>query len=222
MPQTVKQALSESAPLRVLIVDDDRADVDLCIRDLQKSGISFSVLTSSTREDFILKLKENSIDVVIADYRMRDWTGMDALKIVKEVAPGVPVILLSGTVGEDLAVDCIKMGITDYVLKNQRARLPMALRRANEERALRDAETNALRALRESEERYRTLVENAPEAIVVLDAAMRTWVQPCSPAAEALARSSASTLPLQLPEAGRALNGCTGIRKATKSPAKFT
>jgi two-component system cell cycle sensor histidine kinase/response regulator CckA len=193
MSQTVKRAVIETAPLRLLIVDDDRADVDLCIRDLKKSGINFIALTTSTREDFTLKLRENSIDVVIADYRMKSWTGMDALEVVKEVAPGVPVILLSGTVGEELAVDCIKMGITDYVLKHQRARLPMALRRANEERALRDAETNAVKALRESEERYRTLVENAPEAIVVLDVETGTFVD-CNDNALRLFRITRSEL----------------------------
>lgn len=158
------------APLRLLIVDDDPNDLDLCLRGLRKSGIQFDAVSALTREEFNRKVREQSFDIVLADYRMKGWTGIDALETVQAVCPSVPVILVSGTLGEELAVDCIKLGITDYVLRHQLARLPMALRRAREERYLREAEMKATRALRESEERYRILVENAPEAIVVIDA----------------------------------------------------
>jgi two-component system, cell cycle sensor histidine kinase and response regulator CckA len=156
-------------PLRLLIVDDDPDDLELCVRDLKKSGLVFDAITATTRVDFVHRLREHEIDIVLSDYRMKDWTGIDALSIVREIRPGTPLILLSGTIGDELAVDCIKSGITDYVLKHQLARLPIAIRRAQEERVLRDAEVTAARALRESEERNRVLVENAPEAIVVVD-----------------------------------------------------
>ena len=155
--------------LRLLIADDDPDDVELCIRGLEKSDIDFEAEAAETRDEFARILHEHPVDVVISDYRMKGWTGMDALRLVKEICPNVPLILLSGTLGDELAVECIKMGVTDYVLKHQMARLPMAVRRAQKEKSLREAEKHAVQALRESEEHYRTLVHNAPEALVVLD-----------------------------------------------------
>ena len=180
-------------PLQLLFVDDDAADLELCLNGLKKSGLDFQATTASTREDFDRALREKAFDIVVCDYRMKDWTGLDALAIVNRVCPSVPVILLSGTLGEELAVDCIKLGVTDYVLKNQLARLPVALRRAREERSLREAERKAVQALRESEERYRTLVENAPEAIVVLDVDQHKFID-CNDNALRLFRLTRSEL----------------------------
>jgi two-component system cell cycle sensor histidine kinase/response regulator CckA len=170
MRRSVPRGASETTErLRLLIADDDPDDVQLCIRGLEKSDIDFDVVTAETPDEFTRILREHPIDVVISDYRMKGWTGMDALRLVKEICPNVPLILLSGTLGDELAVECIKTGVTDYVLKHQMARLPTAVRRAQKEKSLREAEKRAVQALRESEEHYRTLVHNAPEALVVLD-----------------------------------------------------
>ncbi|MGH9688164.1 MAG: response regulator, partial [Candidatus Acidiferrales bacterium] len=155
----------DAKPLRLLIAEDDPNDLELCLRGLKKSQIRFEAETVSTREEFVRKLAESQYDVVISDYRMSGWTGMDALTTVRESAPGVPVILLTGTLGDELAVQCLKLGVTDYVLKDNLARLPQALKRAREESDLRAAEIQAIAALRESESRYRGLVNNATYGI---------------------------------------------------------
>lgn len=160
---------STEKPLRLLIADDDQNDVDLCLRHLRKSGVNFEADYVATRDELAERLQKQHVDIVLSDYRMGSWTGLDALAIVKQIQPDVPLILMTGTLGDELAVESIKAGVTDYILKGQLARLPMALRRAQEERTLRQAEARALTALRESEQHYRTLVQNAPEAIVVVD-----------------------------------------------------
>ena len=162
--------------LRLLIAEDNPADLELTVRALKKSEIELEIETVSAREDFVEKLNAKPFDVVLSDYRMPGWTGVDALTEIVKLGRDIPLILVTGTLGDGKAVECIKLGITDYVLKHQLARLPMAILRAQEEKALRDAEKRAVQAVRESEARFRTLVENAPEAIVVLDVESRLFV----------------------------------------------
>src|SRR5271154_1651422 len=86
--------------LRLLIADDDPDDVELCMRSLKNSGIEFQADTVSTKREFEQKLREQPFDLVLSDYRMKSWTGMDALAVVRDVCPETPLILLSGTLGD--------------------------------------------------------------------------------------------------------------------------
>jgi PAS domain S-box-containing protein len=176
-----------------LLADDDENDIELCLLELRRYGIQFRAEVTSDRADFHSKLSKHRFDVVLSDYRMKSWTGMDALEEIRQVCPGTPLILLSGTLGDDLAVECIKSGVTDYVLKQQLARLPVALLRAQDERLHQESEVRALASLRESEIHYRTLVENAPEAIVVLDVDKGVFVD-CNEKAQRLFQHSREEL----------------------------
>ena len=204
--------------LRILHVEHDQSDMDLCRMELKRSGLPFHLETATTREEFSEKLGSQEFHIVLADYRLPGWTGMDALLQIKQLELDVPLILVTGTLGDGLAVECIKLGITDYVLKDQLARLPLAIRRALKERELREAERQAVAALKEREEHYRILVENAPEAIVVLDVAAGTFVDCNSNALqlfgmsreELLKRSPWELSPAHQPD-GRTSNGAAQV-----------
>jgi two-component system, cell cycle sensor histidine kinase and response regulator CckA len=165
-----------SAPIRVLLVEHDGDDIELCLRELKRDGLTVDARIAATRDEFAAAARDSAFDVILADFRLPNWTGIDVLNLARELGLDAPLILVTGTLGEELAVDCIKRGINDYVLKHQLARLGLAIRRSLEEKALREGQARAQKGLHESEIHYRSLVENAPEAIVVFDAESGTFV----------------------------------------------
>ena len=128
-----REAVSLNAPrpgLRVLLVEDDSADRDLILRELQKSEFEVTADVAITADDFRHRVKTNRPDVVLADYNLGQWRGTEALEILRQEGLDIPLILVSGALGDVTAVECIKQGVTDYVLKDSLARLSVALRGA--------------------------------------------------------------------------------------------
>ena len=116
--------------LRILILEDVPAEAELEEIELREAGLVFSALRVDTREAFERALAEFKPGIVLADYRLPDFTGVEALDLVRKEDKDTPFILLSGTIGEEIAVQSLRAGATDYVLKQKRERLPSAIQRA--------------------------------------------------------------------------------------------
>ncbi len=140
-----------SGPLHVLVIENSPADAALALHELGHAGFKCQPQIIATRAEFLERLARFPFDIVLADYRLPGWTGMDAFAAMREAGRDVPFILITGILGEEIAVECIKLGVTDYVLKNHLSRLPLVVARALEERAQRDAHNFMVEALRQSE-----------------------------------------------------------------------
>src|SRR5208283_3508575 len=123
--------------LRVLLVEDNAADAELVLRALRGSGFEVISDLVQSADEFRRMVRSNCPDVVLADYNLPQWTGMEALEMLRHEDVDVPLILVSGALGDVKAVECIKQGATDYVLKDSLARLPTSVRRALQEKDLR-------------------------------------------------------------------------------------
>jgi signal transduction histidine kinase len=122
--------------LRVLHVEDNELDAELVATALRKGGFSVAAAVVQTEAEFEEQLRLHRPDVVIADYNLPQWKGMEALEVLRREGLDTPLILVSGALGDITAVECIKRGATDYVLKDGLARLPEAVRRALQEKRL--------------------------------------------------------------------------------------
>ena len=133
--------------LRVLLVEDNPADVELVLAALRKDGFDVSSDVVQTVEEFTLRIQANGFDVILADYNLPQWRGIEALEILRCANLDVPLIVVTGYLGEEKAVECIKQGATDCVLKDHLTRLPVSVRRALEERRLRELRRQSEREL---------------------------------------------------------------------------
>jgi len=155
---------SASRPLRVLVVDDCRDDIQLSIRVLEKAGYSVLQRAVETREQFEEALSADAYDLVLCDYRLPGWSGADVLAAVRDSGRELPVVLVTGTLGEETAVEMIKLGAADFVLKQRLFRLPLAIERALREKQIREERKRA-------EERlhlFGRILEASTEAVAIL------------------------------------------------------
>jgi phosphoserine phosphatase RsbU/P len=163
-------------PLQILHLEDDPSDAELVQATLTGENISCDVLVVATREDFNAALDRGGVDLVLADFALPSFDGMSALAIVREKHPDLPFVFVSGRLGEEEAIESLKNGATDYVLKNRLSRLVPAVNRALnecEERAVRrksqDDLAKAYLEIHERAENYKNLFTSIRDVIVVSD-----------------------------------------------------
>src|ERR1700690_1301362 len=131
------KVLKAGSKLKVLLVEDNPTDGEQVLHELRRGGFEVACEVVGTAEAFRQRIKERTPDLVLADYNLRQWRGMEALEILRFEGLDVPLILVSSTLGDVTAVECIKQGASDYVLKTSLARLPVSVRRALEETRIR-------------------------------------------------------------------------------------
>jgi len=158
-----------SDELRILILEDVDTDAELMENELRKERISFSSKCVETEDDFCSELKEYNPDVILSDYNLPAFNGMSALKLTKEISPSVPFIIVTGSINEETAVECMKAGAADYVIKEKLSRLGPTVNAALEMKGLIEDRKKAEEALRKSEEFNRRIIESSNDCINILD-----------------------------------------------------
>src|SRR6266481_6631625 len=144
--------------LRMLYLEDTKADFELCLRTLEKGGLRVKVDHVVNEEQFRERLSSEVYDIVLADYRVPGWSGMAAFQLLRSQHLDTPFVLVTGSLGDELAADCIKQGMSDFVLKDRLTRLPIAVTQAIERKESADA-------LRRTEAEFQSLVDRAPIGI---------------------------------------------------------
>jgi sigma-B regulation protein RsbU (phosphoserine phosphatase) len=159
----------ETVPLRILIVEDSEDDMLLVIHELRRAGYDPVFERVETAEAMAAALEKGEWDLVIADYVLPSFSGLDALRILQKTGYDLPFIIVSGTIGEETAVEAMKAGAHDYIMKNNLKRLIPAVERELKEAKIRRERGDVEQRLRTSENLYRTIFETTGNATVIIE-----------------------------------------------------
>jgi len=158
-------------PLNVLMIEDSEDDALLLTRALKKNGYEPNIGRVQTARDMSRALESAPWDIILCDFHMPAFSGTEAIDLLKKTGLDIPLIVVSGAIGEETALDCIHRGASDYIMKGNLTRLGMAVQRGMEEKAMRDHHRQDEEALRRSEEKYRTILESIGDGYFETDLA---------------------------------------------------
>lgn len=164
-----QSAESHRQRLRALIIEDSEDDAALLLRELRRGGYDVDYQRVDTPEAMVAALDSGDWELVISDYVMPRFGGLEALKLLRERDTDLPFILVSGKIGEDIAVESMRSGASDYIIKGNLTRLVPAIEREMREAEVRRSHRHAQQALIESEERYRLIADNSTDLVSLLD-----------------------------------------------------
>jgi len=153
--------------LRVLIVEDSKDDTEVIRLEFKRRGYAIEWDRVENSEDMKKALKKQQWDLIVSDYSMPHFNGLEALELAREKCSDLPFILVSGAIGEETAVEVMKKGAHDYIMKDSLVRLVPAVERELKDAAIRREKRKADKALRESEKKFRVITENSADAIFI-------------------------------------------------------
>ena len=153
----------------MLIVEDQSTDAELTIEILKRAGYSLSFELVDTPDQFNERIEHEEFNLILSDHNLRTWTGMDVLAALRQSGQEVPFIVVTGTLGDEAAVEYIKQGAADYVLKHHLERLPVVVGRALRERAQREEATRLQEVIFSAKKEWELTFDQVPEAVFILD-----------------------------------------------------
>src|SRR5436190_10674062 len=156
-------------PLKIVLLEDNSNDAEIIQRVLLKEKMNCEFHLTMDKKGLLQSIKEFSPDVILSDNSMPQFSATEALKIVRDLLPLTPFILITGTISEEFAVNIMKEGADDYILKDRLTRLPAAINMALRQRESEKDNISVLQKLMRSEEKYRTLVERVSDGFLALD-----------------------------------------------------
>ena len=166
-----------NSPLRILLLEDDAHDAELIHLSLEADHIVCDVARVQTRAKFLAGLEDSGIELILADYKLPSFDGLSALKLALSARPDLPFIFVSGTLGEEAAIEALKIGATDYVLKTRLSRLGPSVHRALREARERAEREKAEEVARRSEKELLDVIEAIPTmAFTTLADGSSAWV----------------------------------------------
>ena len=155
--------------LKILLLEDSAEDAEIVQRVLKKENLNCEFQVVMTKEGYVNSLNNFQPDLILSDNSLPQFNATEALNIIRQQSIHIPFILVTGTVSEEFAAKIIKAGATDYILKDRMARLPTAIDAALKQKKIEKEKLEAEKKVRESEEEYRTLVEQAADGIFIAD-----------------------------------------------------
>ena len=155
----------ENRKLKILYLEDSKRDYEIIYELLIDHGFIFDMKFVENKKDFRKMLLNEDFDIILSDFTLPDFDAFEALKLTLKIKPQIPFIVVSGSIGEEIAIELIKKGAVDYILKDRIERLPIAITRAIDEKFIKNAHQKAEQDLAQEQYLMFTLMENIPDHI---------------------------------------------------------